>query len=85
MSCPAIDPVTAVFRAAAGLRSHRPGGDLTREHRLDGLGVDSLDRIALAVALERATHRTIPDLVLATAATLGDFIDHLTATAKGTP
>ncbi|WP_091619774.1 acyl carrier protein [Amycolatopsis saalfeldensis] len=79
-----VDPATTVFIAAASLRSHR-SGDLTREHQLDGLGFDSLDRIALAVAIERATGRTVPDLVLATAGTLGDLIDHLTANPEGTP
>jgi acyl carrier protein len=78
------DPAPAVFVAAAGVRSLRPGG-LTREHRLDGLGFDSLDRITLAVAIERATGRIVPDLVLATAGTLGHLIDHLTTDPEGTP
>ncbi|MEV5721818.1 acyl carrier protein [Amycolatopsis mediterranei] len=78
------DPATAVFIAAAAVRSLRPG-DLTREHRLDALGFDSLDRITLAVAIEHATSRIVPDLVLATARTLGHLIDHLTTDPEGTP
>ncbi|RSM34599.1 acyl carrier protein [Amycolatopsis balhimycina DSM 5908] len=77
-------PATAVFLAAASVRSLYPG-DLTREHRLDGLGFDSLDRITLAVAIERATGRVVPDLVLATAGTLGHLIDQLTTDLEGTP
>ena len=78
-----VDPTAAVLRAAAGVHRHH-AGDLTREDRLDGLGFDSLDCITLAVALEHATGRTIPDFVLATAGTLGDLIDHLTD-PEGTP
>ncbi|WP_410570590.1 acyl carrier protein [Amycolatopsis sp. cmx-4-61] len=81
---PVVDPDSTVFNAAASVRGLRPG-DLTREHRLGALGVDSLDRIALAVALERATGRSVPDLVLASAGTLGDLIDHLATSPEGTP
>ncbi|MEU3627870.1 hypothetical protein BS329_40225 [Amycolatopsis coloradensis] len=79
-----VDPDTTVFVAAASVRGRRPG-DLTREHRLDQLDFDSLDRIALAVALEQSTHRSVPDLVLSTAGTLGDLIDHLATDPEGTP
>ncbi|MEV6832112.1 acyl carrier protein [Amycolatopsis sp. NPDC051102] len=79
-----VDPAAAVLGAAAAVRGRR-AGDLTRDHRLDALGFDSLDRFYLAVALEQTTGRAVPDLVLASAATLGDFIDHLTTATKGTP
>jgi acyl carrier protein len=72
-----VDPTVAVFLAAADVSRHR-AGDLTRDHRFDGLGFDSLDRITFVVAIERATGQPVPDLVMATAATLGDLIDHLT-------
>ena len=84
MPDPALEPAAAILRAAAGVRSGRPG-DLTRDHRLDALGFDSLDRITLAVALEHATGSTIPDQVLATAGTLGDLIDHVTTNPEGAP
>lgn len=85
MSGHTVDPATAVFRAAADVRTNGPGSGqhLTREHRLDRLGFDSLDRITLAVALERATGRALPDHVLATAGTLGDLIDHLATNPEG--
>jgi acyl carrier protein len=83
MSGHTLDPAAAVFRAAAGVGSNR-AADLTRGHRLAELGFDSLDRITLAVAIEQTTGRAVPDPVLATAATLGDFIDHLTTAPEGT-
>nr|WP_042186850.1 acyl carrier protein [Kibdelosporangium sp. MJ126-NF4] len=81
---PLVEPAVGVLVAAAGVRGHR-ASDLTRDHQLDKLGFDSLDRVALAVAIEHATCRTVPDLVLATAGTLGDLIDHLTTEPERTP
>ncbi|MGH3624952.1 MAG: acyl carrier protein [Sciscionella sp.] len=71
--------------AAAGIRGHRPDS-LTRHSRFDKLGFDSLDRIALAVAVERVTGMPIPDHVLVDLRTLGDLMDHLTrSTVAGGP
>ena len=78
------DPAATILCAAASVHNHRPG-DLTRDHQLDTLGFDSLDRITLALAIEHATRRTIPDQLLTTAGTLGDLIDHLTTDPEGTP
>jgi acyl carrier protein len=79
----AVDPAATVLDLAALVRSHRVG-ELTRDDQFDALGFDSLDRLALAVAVEQATGRAVPDLVLSTAVTLGDLIDHLTTATKGT-
>ncbi|MEU0532329.1 hypothetical protein ABZ282_17750 [Amycolatopsis tolypomycina] len=40
--------------------------------------------MTLAVAIEHATGRTIPDQVLATAETIGDLIDRLTTNPECT-
>lgn len=68
------DPVLAA--AAAVCRpEHR---DQVREHAtLAGLGLDSLDRITLAVAVEEATGLRISDEALPSLRTVSDIIIHL--------
>ncbi|OLZ50323.1 hypothetical protein BS330_29130 [Amycolatopsis keratiniphila subsp. nogabecina] len=79
----ATDPGAAVIQAATELRP-RPGG-AARGDLLEELGLDSVDRVALAVAIEHATGQAIPDHVLLAARTFGDLIDHLATTPEGTP
>jgi acetyltransferase-like isoleucine patch superfamily enzyme/acyl carrier protein len=50
----------------------------TLETRLDDLGIDSLDRIRLAVALEATLGITIPDTALADADRVADLADLVT-------
>jgi len=45
--------------------------------RLDDLGLDSLDRVLLAVLVERACGRVMPDAVLAAATTVADIERHM--------
>jgi acetyltransferase-like isoleucine patch superfamily enzyme/acyl carrier protein len=71
----------------AALRALRPDlAEISDRDELHGLGLDSLDRIALAVSLERLTGRPIPDRDLANARTVADLlrcasVDQETATA----
>lgn len=62
------------------VRTIRSGqGEVGEDTALVDLGLDSLDRVALAVAVERSTGLAVPDLVLATVRTAADIIAHLTA------
>ncbi len=62
------------------VRAIRPGqGEIGEDTSLVDLGLDSLDRVTLAVAVERSTGLAVPDLVLATVRTAADIIAHLTA------
>ncbi|MGH3815717.1 MAG: phosphopantetheine-binding protein [Pseudonocardiaceae bacterium] len=66
-------------RVVDALRAIRPGqGEVDEDASLVDLGLDSLDRVALAVAVERSTGLAVPDLVLATVHTAADIIAHLT-------
>lgn len=65
-------------RVVDAIRALRPGlGEVDEHASLADLGLDSLDRIALAVAVERSTGVGLPDLVLASARTTADLITHL--------
>ncbi len=65
------------------IRTIRPGQREVDENvSLADLGLDSLDRVALAVAVERSTGLALPDLVLATARTAADIAAHLTTIAR---
>jgi len=46
-------------------------------HCLSELGLDSLDRVLLAVLIEQETGRPVPDEVLAAVVTVGDIVAHL--------
>ncbi|MGH3799488.1 MAG: phosphopantetheine-binding protein [Pseudonocardiaceae bacterium] len=61
------------------LRALRPDqGEVGEDTSLVDLGLDSLDRVALAVAVEHSTGLPVPDLVLASVRTAADIITHLT-------
>lgn len=73
------DPRRQVLDA---IRTLRPGQD--ENASLADLGLDSLDRVALAVAVEHSTGLALPDLVLASARTAADIITHLTTARSKT-
>ncbi|MET7303401.1 phosphopantetheine-binding protein [Embleya sp. NPDC005575] len=76
---PAPDHMRALVLATA--RTLRPDADITATTALDQLGLDSLDRLALAVDIEHTTGFALPDAVLADATTLDDLVTHLTHSA----
>ncbi|MGH4001318.1 MAG: phosphopantetheine-binding protein, partial [Pseudonocardiaceae bacterium] len=66
-------------RVLAALRAIRPcQSEVGEDASLVDLGLDSLDRVALAVAVEHSTGLAVPDPVLATARTTAEIIAHLT-------
>ncbi|MFE2914784.1 acyl carrier protein [Kitasatospora indigofera] len=72
-----------VVRAAlAGIRPHHPE-DLGPEVRLADLGHDSLDRVILVTALERATGLAIDDGDALAWRTIADITAHLTRLHEG--
>jgi acetyltransferase-like isoleucine patch superfamily enzyme len=71
LPAPLIEIVTAL------LPTTTPARPLTPTSTLDEVGVDSLDRIRLATAIESAYGITIPDAALADVHQLGDLADLL--------
>jgi acetyltransferase-like isoleucine patch superfamily enzyme/acyl carrier protein len=65
-------------RVVDAIRALRPGlGEVDEHASLADLGLDSLDRVALAVAVERSTGVALPDLVLTSVRTVAELIAHL--------
>ncbi|WP_439681311.1 phosphopantetheine-binding protein [Embleya sp. MST-111070] len=64
-------------------RTLHPAREFDASTALDELGVDSLDRLALAVDVEHATGLELPDRVLTDAATLDDLVTHLAHAPRG--
>ena len=72
---PALGAAVVAAVAAACRPEHR---DQVSEHAtLAGLGLDSLDRITLAVAVEEATGLRISDEALPSLRTVSDIVIHL--------
>jgi acetyltransferase-like isoleucine patch superfamily enzyme/acyl carrier protein len=62
-------------RLLAAIRRRRPGlAEIHDEDALSDLGLDSLDRIALAAVLERATGQILSDQGVADARTIADLL-----------
>jgi acetyltransferase-like isoleucine patch superfamily enzyme/acyl carrier protein len=59
----------------AAIRQRRPGlAEIRDEDSLSSLGLDSLDRIALATVLERVSGHTLSDQAIADARTIADLL-----------
>lgn len=82
MSIPAAQEplLEQVLRAVTQIR---PGPAPQPEDTLTGLGLDSLDRLTLAVAIEQATGLVVTDQVLSGAATPAGLASRLLASMTG--
>ncbi|MGI5201606.1 acyl carrier protein [Spirillospora sp. CA-108201] len=63
-----LDVITAI---------HPSAGQVSERTTFTDLGFDSLDRITLAVQVENATGKQIPDPVLPGLRTVADLLHHL--------
>jgi acyl carrier protein len=75
------DQMSAAKRILAGI-IHRDESTIHAADRLSDLGLDSLDRVLLAVLLEEESGQPIPDERLITVATVADIEAHLAVTAR---
>jgi len=80
----ATSPLRDAVLAAVAM-SCQPGtqGQVSEHATLAGLGLDSLDRITLAVAVEEATGLPVPDDALPGLRTVADLISCLVTQEEG--
>lgn len=74
----------AVLRAVASACPRTSRGQVDEHASFAGLGLDSLDRITLAVAVEETTGKRIADEALPRLRTVSDLISHLSAQGDST-